>query len=386
MDRSWMHKSRLSKDYELGVENFINFLFSNKEDASIRCPCLKCGNCKKQSRTTIKDHLYVNGMDESYKIWFWHGEQLPMSSSYGESSKFDTHMYEENDVGSINEMIEVAYEEYSKDPNEFEKLLNDVEKPLYEGCKKFTKLSTLVKLYNLKVRYGWSDISFLELLKTLKEILPTTNEIPTSMYEAKKTLGALGMNYEKIHRVVDGKLRHPADSPAWKLVDLKWPDFGSEPRNIRSALSADGINNPHGEMSSKYSCWPVVIVIYNPPPWLCMKRKFMMLSMLISGPRQPKDDIGKYLAPLTKDLKILWESGVECYDANLEEIFNLRVVLLWTINDFPTYGNLSGFSVKRYKACPICGDNTSAIRLKYGKKMAYLGHRRFLAHNHPYQR
>ncbi|KAL0534024.1 hypothetical protein IC582_028301 [Cucumis melo] len=108
-------------------------------------------------------------------------------------------MYEENDVGSINEMIEVAHEEYSKDPNEFEKLLNDAKKSLYEGCKKFTKLSTLVKLYNLKVRYRWSDISFLELLKTLKEILPTSNEIPTSMYEAKKTLGALGMSYEKIH-------------------------------------------------------------------------------------------------------------------------------------------------------------------------------------------
>ncbi|KAL4018173.1 hypothetical protein IC575_021763 [Cucumis melo] len=117
-----------------------------------------------------------------------------------------------------------------------------------------------------------------------------------------------------------------------------------------------------------------------------MKRKFMMLSMLISGPRQPGDDIGTYLAPLIEDLKLLWESGVECYDANQEEIFNLRVVLLWTINDFPAYGNLSGFSVKGYKACPICGDNTSAIELKYGKKMTYLGHRRFLARNHPYRR
>ena len=187
-------------------------------------------------------------------------------------------------------MIEVAHEEYSKDPNGFEKLLIDAEKPLYEGCKKYTKLSTLVKLYNLKVRYGWSDISFSELLKTLKEILPTTNELPNSLYEAKKTLGALGMEYEKIHacpnncclyrkefanatkcpecgqlrwknvkdrneerkqipskviwyfppiprfkrlfrsiecaenltwhaseRIEDGKLRHPADSPAWKL-------------------------------------------------------------------------------------------------------------------------------------------------------------------------
>ncbi|KAL4026138.1 hypothetical protein IC575_014562 [Cucumis melo] len=199
MDRSWMHKSRLSKDYELGVENFISFGFSNAKDASIRCPCLKCGNFEKQSHTTIRDYLYVNGIDESYKIWFWHGEQLPESSLYEESSKFYTHMCEDNDVRSINEMIEVAQEEYSKDPNEFEKLLNYAEKPLYEGCKKFTKLSILVKLYNLKVSYGRNDISFSELLKTLKEILPTSNEIPTSMYEAKKTLRALGMSYEKIH-------------------------------------------------------------------------------------------------------------------------------------------------------------------------------------------
>ena len=68
MDKAWMQKSRLSKDYELGVESFLNFGFSNTNDRSIRCPCLKCGNCEKQSRTTIRDHLYVNGIDESHKI------------------------------------------------------------------------------------------------------------------------------------------------------------------------------------------------------------------------------------------------------------------------------------------------------------------------------
>ncbi|KAA0039737.1 hypothetical protein E6C27_scaffold2373G00020 [Cucumis melo var. makuwa] len=226
-------------------------------------------------------------------------------------------------------MVEIVHEQYSKDPSGFEKLLNDAEKPLYEGCKKFTKLSILVKLYNLKVRHGWSNISFSELLKELKDILPSPNDLPTSMYEAKKMLE------------IDNKLRHPADSPAWKLVDTMWPSFSSEPRNLRSTLSADGIN-PYSDMSSKNSCWPVVMVIYNLTPWLCMKRKFMMLSILISGPKQPGDDIGIYLEPLIDDLKLLWESGVECYDAYIEELFNLRTVLLWTINDFPAYGNLSG--------------------------------------------
>lgn len=92
------------------------------------------------------------------------------------------------------------------------------------------------------------------------------------------------------------------------------PDFGSEPRNLRLALLVDGLN-PHSEMSSKYSCWLVMMVIYNLPPWLCMKRKYMMSSMLISGPKQPIEDIGTYLALLNEDLKVLWESGVECYNA-----------------------------------------------------------------------
>ena len=41
--------------------------------------------------------------------------------------------------------------------------------------------------------------------------------------------------------------------------------------------------------------------------------------------------------------------------------------------------------MKGYKARPICGDNTTSIRLKYEKKMAYLEHRRFLPRNHPYR-
>ncbi|CAM8877535.1 unnamed protein product [Rhodiola kirilowii] len=35
-----------------------------------------------------------------------------------------------------------------------------------------------------------------------------------------------------------------------------------------------------------------------------MKRRYMMLSLLISGPRQPGNDIDVYLAPLIDDLKL----------------------------------------------------------------------------------
>jgi len=192
------------------------------------------------------------------------------------------------------------------------------------------------------------------------------------------------LTWHKYDRIKDGKFRHPADSPQWAKIDHDYPNFGKEARNLRLALSTDGMN-PHGFQSIPNTIWPVILVIYNLPPWLCMKRKFMMLSMLISGRNQPGNDIDVYLAPLIDDLKHLWETGVEVYDRYKKENFNLRAMLFGTINDFPAYGNLSGYSVKDQKACPICEENTDTLRLDNCQKNIFLGHRRFLHSNHRYR-
>ncbi|TYK13605.1 transposase [Cucumis melo var. makuwa] len=203
------------------------------------------------------------------------------------------------------------------------------------------------------------------------------------MFRSKETSKLLTWHGRK--REVNDLLQHPKDALSWKKIDNLWPEFGSEPRNLRLALSTDGVN-PHGDLSSRYSCWPVMLVTYNLPPWLCMKRKFLMLTALISGPKQPGNEIDVYLAPLVDDLKILWHDGVECYDAYQDQCFRLKAILLWTINDFPAYGNLCGCTVKGYHACPICGEKTSSIYLPKGRKMAYIGHRKFLPRHHPYRK
>ena len=56
-----------------------------------------------------------------------------------------------------------------------------------------------------------------------------------------------------------------------------------------------------------------------------------------------------------------------------------------TINDYPAYGNLSGYSVKGHHTCPICEKNTRFLQFKHGKKTIYTRHRRFLKHYHPYR-
>ncbi|RVW84608.1 hypothetical protein CK203_048116 [Vitis vinifera] len=296
MDRSWISKDRRSKDY-------------------------------------------ANG---SYHTWYWHGDAAPSGPPTSRAEWH--HTVEFNDVDSTIEMVQVAYDDCKNDPKLFETLLEDAQKPLHPGCRNFTKLSALVKLYNLKARYGWSDKSFSELLSILGDMLPLNNELPLSINELKDatscpTCGTSRWKLDGTEREFDGKMRHPSDSPSWKQVDHRWPDFASEPRNLRLSISADDIN-PHSSMSS---------------------------------PRQPENDIDVYLAPLLDDLKMLWDVGVECYDVHQQEVFTLRVVLLWTINDFPAYGNLSGCVVKGYFACPICEEDTFSHRLKHGKKNSYTG-------------
>ena len=111
-----------------------------------------------------------------------------------------------------------------------------------------------------------------------------------------------------------------------------------------------------------------------------------MLSMMIFGLKQSWNDIDVYLRSLIEDLKLMWNQGVEVFNRFANETSKVHVMLLCTINDFPTYGNLSGYSVKGHKACPICEEDTASQQLKHGRKTVYLRHQRFLRSHHPYRR
>ncbi|BBH07168.1 hypothetical protein Prudu_019033 [Prunus dulcis] len=360
MDKSWMHSDRRSKAYEFGVEAFLNFAVENLLTTThIRCPCVKCVNLKLFGVGIIRDHVYFNGIDQSYKNWTFHGEPWEATTNASRNVEEDDGHSRYSFVSEEIDMDDNDFGDFGSDPYEFANVIGDGDQPVYPGCRKYTKLSALVKLYNLKAKHGMSDVCFTELLILQGDLLPEGNTIPTSMYEAKKTLCALGLSYEKMHacpndcilyrkeyedstncptcgisrwkegkdsilkegvpakvvwyfppiprfkrmfqshetaksltwhaarKSIDGQMSHPADSPSWKLLDDKWPEFGNEPRNLRLALSSDGFN-PHSSL--------------------------------------------------------------------------------------------------RYKACPICGDDTPSHRLKNGHKICYIGHRKWLPINHPYRR
>ena len=79
-----------------------------------------------------------------------------------------------------------------------------------------------------------------------------------------------------------------------------------------------------------------------PPPWLCFKQLYMMLTLLIDDPNTSGNYINVYLRLVIDKLKMLSDHGVPMYSVARIEMFQIHAILLWTINDFLAYANLLG--------------------------------------------
>ncbi|CAL9018607.1 unnamed protein product, partial [Prunus brigantina] len=90
--------------------------------------------------------------------------------------------------------------------------------------------------------------------------------------------------------------------------------------------------------------------------------------------------IDVYLRPLVDKLKDLWTNGVRTYDKSTGKMFTLRAAIMWTVNDFPAYAMVSGWSTKGYMACPVCKEDVTSSW--QAGKVCYLGHWRWLPWDH----
>jgi predicted amino acid-binding ACT domain protein len=204
------------------------------------------------------------------------------------------------------------------------------------------------------------------------------------LYASKNSAHHMTWHYK--HQQEKGVLEHPSDADAWKHFDQTYPQFSSEPRNVRLGLCSDGFN-PFGQSGKQYSCWPIIVTPYNLPPWMCMTTPYLFLTMIIPGPRNPKSKIDVYLQPLIDELKLLWEDGALTYDISKKQNFVMRAALMWTVNDFPAYAMLSGWMTAGKLACPYCMEHSKAFHLKNGGKTSWFDcHRQFLPKNHVFRR
>jgi len=106
----------------------------------------------------------------------------------------------------------------------------------------------------------------------------------------------------------------------------------------------------------------------------------MFLSMVIPCPSSSGWNIDVCLHPLIDELTQLWSSRALTYDISRKQNFVMRAALMWTINDFPAYEMVSGWSTHGKLACPYYMENNKAFTLtNRGKASFFLLSPSFLA-------
>ncbi|XP_075645867.1 uncharacterized protein LOC142617058 [Castanea sativa] len=355
MDKSWMTigktpDGRLTRPYIEGVNAFLNFARVVVDcSGNIPCPCIHCVNCYRQSLQTVRIHLLHRGIMQSYINWYNHGEPRVLNENI-----YDNEMSDGDHMDGIDALVgdrirgEPRNATEDEEVRNFDKLEEDAKRELYPGCTDYSILKFVIEMLNVKVMTNLSNKGLDMMLELLTKVLPKGNLVPRSTYEAKKILRDLGMSYEHIDACKnDCALFWKENENLDKCPVCEVPRY----KDTR----AQGKKIPH-------------------------KEPYFMLSLLIPGPHQPGNEIDIYLKPLVDELKELWEEGVETYDAYRKEHFRMRATLLWTIHDYPGFGNVSGWRTKGYHSCYTCNDEPYSEALE--SKIGFINHRAYLPMEH----
>ncbi|CAI8598001.1 unnamed protein product [Vicia faba] len=171
------------------------------------------------------DHLSWSPFTQGYTMWIHHGESFVRNSTISPSTipnmVEDTIIVEDPIQNMINDAfrvdknhaneipyasnLEIDQEDYAmpsatqerNEAKEYYELAREREQTLYEGCRRYSRLSFLVKLYHIKCLCGLSEKAMAMILELIKDAFENAN-IPSSFYEAKKSITKLGLNYVKI--------------------------------------------------------------------------------------------------------------------------------------------------------------------------------------------
>ncbi|GJY53931.1 retrotransposon gag domain, retroviral aspartyl protease [Tanacetum coccineum] len=329
VDKSWTLLERHEKAFYTSLTKFVDDCKPLVNSVvNIKCPCKSCQTVLWVSIENLPKHITRYGWDPGYKTWVHHGEpDLPLPPSVIDNTR----------QPQMSDMIALLNDLSYIPPN------NKQNEPTQEDIGETSNEPTQAKRNEFKELYASAN----------EELYPGCDYVTRLEFMAKFT-------YFK----VKGKCTKPGRCNT-QLNGRSWG------RTLTTNQS--------------YTMWPVILTTYNLPPWLCTKESSFMLTLLILGPKSPSKDIDVYLRPLIDDLKVLWAlKGVETIDIATCQKFNMRAMVLWTINNFHARSSLFGWSRQGYKACPTCNEDTPSLRVL--GKTTYVGHRIFLKKPHKWRR
>ncbi|KAM3360098.1 hypothetical protein P3S68_019810 [Capsicum galapagoense] len=202
MDKSWMHCTDTSSDvYIKGVDNFLQFSFKHSEvDGETPCPCMLCNNVLNASRADVREHLIIRGIVKTTHVGFIMENLQLKSKPLTRTNKEKSKKRKERSDDMFEMIYDAAGREYTDDSSGVKfkqgdaseptfkifKLVEDAAQQLYPGCETFSKLSLIVKLFQIKCLYGLSDKAVDSILKLIKRAVPSVKLYRRHFMKPKK--------------------------------------------------------------------------------------------------------------------------------------------------------------------------------------------------------
>jgi hypothetical protein len=186
----WMNKT----------QDFIDRAFSGRLDEGVKCPCSRCRNALCEDKRTLTMYLCKYGFMSSYDMWTHHGETIHQRTTSVVEDEDDRSGDDRMD--KMSDAIRPELETNCEDPptpevQKFFDMLKASEEPLHEHTI-ISIISFVIHITPIKSKFTFSNKCYKELLRLFSDVLPSNHKMSKDMYQSKKLLSALGMEYEKI--------------------------------------------------------------------------------------------------------------------------------------------------------------------------------------------
>jgi hypothetical protein len=204
----------LSDKWIANTEEFVKRAFvMSKNGNDVRCPCSRCRICHCQTRKVLSSHLIKYGFMPNYDVWVYHGEALPPQNApevpiplevetspqvlSNDNGEYDIMNEMLRDLGEDMELPSETEDPPTSEAKNFFELLKASEEPLHEHIK-VTVLAFMTRLMAIKSKFTLSHNCYNMILSLIGDILPANHKMPKDVYQSRKLLSGLGMDYKKI--------------------------------------------------------------------------------------------------------------------------------------------------------------------------------------------
>jgi hypothetical protein len=140
-------------------------------------------------------HLAKMRFMSNYLLWHQHREVQSVVTDESDENDDDDRM--DDIVADITRGYDLEFEDPPPEVQNFYNLLAASEEKMHDDTD-VTVLQTVTHLMALKSKYNFLNQCYNDIVKLIIDLIPTKHNMPKDLYQSKKIVSGLRMNYEKI--------------------------------------------------------------------------------------------------------------------------------------------------------------------------------------------